>query len=367
MATRGWKAWVLVATLLVAAGLPVLSEDVEKRWRIGLHAGFYDTGDSVPSDSANVLVLLDEDNTVARALFDPRNDDAALGEFKIQSATRALLTGQYAVNKILVLEGAIGYHRGDVGDIEMQAQFFGVDIPITQNFLFEVFRFSAGEMEQVPIQLSAMARFRPRSNFNPYLGGGIGYILVGFEPSQDLNDLSVALDSTLGGFAPLDSVGANLGNPSELEDLSGFTVEAPDSFEWHLLGGTEYTFKKKWALYLDFRYVFASRRFSLRVNGGDQLGVSVPSRTEEFGSPLADNSLFGAYSLVDGLIDGGRVRPVDPLVPEEEWGDYCAVGANECFFENVGDGVPDPGYYYIKGGSVKYGGYSVGFGVRYTF
>ena len=89
----------------------------------------------------------------------------------------------------------------DVGDIEMQAQFVGVDIPETESFQFSIFRVQAGELERVPIQLSAFARFRPRASFNPYVGGGVGYTIIGFEPSEEFNALSRNLDASRGGFA----------------------------------------------------------------------------------------------------------------------------------------------------------------------
>ena len=61
-----------------------------------------------------------------------------------------------------------------------------------------------------------------------------------------------------------------------IRDLGGATVDARDTFEWHLAGGAELTFKRKWSVFVDLRWTFASRTLHIGFNGGDDLGVPVP-------------------------------------------------------------------------------------------
>jgi len=67
-------------------------------------------------------------------------------------------------------------------------------------------------MDYIPLRLSGIVRFRPRAKFNPYVGAGIGYSIVGFDPSDEFNQLSLAIDSSQGGQGQVTS--ALDGSPS---------------------------------------------------------------------------------------------------------------------------------------------------------
>jgi hypothetical protein len=150
-------------------------------------------------------------------------------------------------------------------------------------------------------------------------------------------------------------------DPSDLHDLTGAHVNAPDTFEWHAVGGIEYEFRRRWSVFLDFRYIFASRSLSLSFNDSDSLGVSVPNTITEEGSPLALSN-FGAFRITQGgLIDGGHLEPRPGETTD------CVATPALCVFVEGNDGVPDPGVYYVKGGSIKYGGASLQVGIRFTF
>ncbi|ANM28355.1 hypothetical protein ABI59_00010 [Acidobacteria bacterium Mor1] len=345
--------------LAVAVALPALAEDVEKRFRLSFSAGGFDTQDEVASDSANEFRLTDRDLVPIRVIRDPRDDSGVFGDLKIQPTTRFTFTGQYAITKTLLIEASVGYQKGDVGDIEVQAQFAGVRPPEEEQFVFQIFRLPAGEMEQVPLQLTAINRFRPRAKLNPYLGAGVGYTLIGFDPSDELNELSVNMDNSIGGF----SNGAT-GAVDVIENLTGATVDARDTFSIHLVGGAEYSIKPKWTLFLDYRYSWASRSFSLQFNGQNSLGVSVPQ-----GEEFLDESLgvvFGPYVIASGgLIDGGRIAPTSSAPPTTDCSDPAQ--AINCEFVFDPDGELDTGSYYVQGGDIDYDGASLQIGVRYTF
>jgi hypothetical protein len=270
---------------------------------------------------------------------------------------------------MLVLEGAVGYQRSDVGDIEVQAFFDERLLGENEAYHFDIYRVPAGEMTQIPVQLSALARFRPRANLNPYIGGGAGYTVIGFDSSPELDQLSINMDRAVGGLARLSNsingVIAPTKPTSGFSDLSGAQVDARDTFTWHLAGGMEYSFKRKWATYVDLRYVFASRAFRIGFNGSESLGLTVPQRTEDDDSPFATQA-YGPYYLPDsGLIDGGRIAPLPGAPPDTDCS--LSVNASLCGFVFQPDGVTDPGEYYVQGGTVKYGGVSLQIGLRYTF
>jgi len=378
------------------------AEEVEKKWRVGLQLGSYSNQGKVPSDSANrmFIILFNQDTNV---IPDPRNEDAALGDLKIKSAPQVAVTAQYAFSRVFLVEAYVGYQMADVGEIEAQAQFDKQRRSQSQQFDFSIFRIPAGEVEQIPVQLSAIARFRPRSSFNPYVGAGIGYIFTSFKPTDEFNYLSAALDANQGVFSPYLALSPETVREFGLaKDLAGADVDAPGTFEWHLLGGAEYTFSRKWSLFLDLRYFFASRSMKIRFNGKDQLGVSVPDTTVLYSDPAANPLNYGPYVLpYDGIFDGGRLVPSeelvraglevdewqswcidpsrqsddcffstdpiprDPLVETDEWSAYCGASPDACF--SPLDGETDPGYYYVKGGEIDYGGFSISLGVRYTF
>jgi hypothetical protein len=356
--------------VLVLAGFavsPALAEDVEKKFRLGFAIGGWNADDELESDSANVLVLVDESFVTEQLFFDPRNDSAVFGELSIQSGPIGTFYAQYAVNKIFIVEASVGYGKYDVGDIEVQAQFDKVDVPDTQPFNFSFFRVQVGELDRIPIQFTGMARFRPRASFNPYVGAGIGYAFIGFEPSQEFNDLSVNMDASLGEQSRLTgSFNAapsffTSGTPGAIE---GATIDASDTFEWHLAGGAELSFRRNWSAFFDIRLTFASREFTVGFNGGQYLGIPVPNLTDFSDAPAA-SSVYGPVQVfTGGLLDGGSIQPRETADPDTD----CDVTPVDCVFV-VGefDGETDTGAYYAQGGSVDFDGIALQFGVRYTF
>jgi opacity protein-like surface antigen len=359
--------WVACVAAFVAFA-NVQAEDVAKKFRLGFSLGGYNTQTKVKSDAANTLVILGDDGLFADAIRDPRNDDAAIGDLGIKPQSRASISASYAFNSIFVVEASFGYQKGDVGDVEMQAQLVGQSqIPSTQEFLFDIFRFPAGEMTQIPIEITALARFRPKAALSPYLGAGVGYRLVSFSPSAQLNEVSASLEASRGGLATLTGFFGAQGFSSVPEQLvrgfSGAEYSAPDSFQWQAVGGFDYAFSRHWTGFVDLRYVFASREFSLTFDGQRDFGNSVPDQIADVGDELATAS-YGSIQIVEGgLVDAGRLVP-GPGAPS---GTDCAISPGSCIFDYQPDGIPDPGYYYMKGGAIRYGGVALQFGVRYTF
>jgi hypothetical protein len=344
------------------------AEEVDKKFRLGVSLGGFSTADEVKSASANRRTLFEQDGSLDDRIFDPRNDSAAFSSFGIQSQLSGEISASYAFTRLFYVEGSVGYRRGDVGNVEVQAQFSGVQPPINQDFDFNIFNYDAGTMSQIPVQLTTGIRFRPKSSFNPYICVGIGYMFNSYEPSDEIDQLSRALSSSTGGFSRLQGTEfgtETLGGPESVASLTGIVANVPDAPEWHFGGGLEYTFKNRWALFVDARYFTYSGRFGLTVNGSDELGVSVPSDRRYTADPDAFGP-FGAYSIISGgLVDGGKWVP-NVGAPAET---VCTPENHlNCFFTRAEvDGIPDPGYYYVHTGKIRWDGLSLQFGFKYTF
>ncbi len=393
--------------LLLAWGPPSKAEEVAKKLRASVSVGWFNNRDRIPSDAANTMNIVDSNDVLIDFVEDPRNDSAAFGSLELRTA--GMLTGgvSYALNRIFVVEATAGYQRGDVANIEVQGEPLSFEVSSLYRNRYTVIEVPAGTLTQVPVQITAIARFRPKARLNPYFGIGAGYTFVGFESSKQLNQLSERLSSSTGhqvivpGFYQSGG-GGTYTDPCQTTPcdarLTGATIEAPDSFEWHLAGGMEYNFRRKWHVYGDIRYVQASRAFHIGFNGSDSLGVSVPDRRALDGDAYAKGS-YGPMMIVSGgLYDLGQwVWPVDenPTTPlgrctptnPAEGGSPCNFLVNDDIakynknaakqaakepstprYVPIGpDGTIDTGRYFAKGGKIRYGGTSFQFGVRFTF
>lgn len=361
---------------ILASGLAVLAvglavhdtraEEIENKWRIGFSIGGTSTTDQAQSPSANVRTLFGTDGKFFNFIEDPRNDSAAFSNFGIESGLGAQLLASYALTRNWYVEASVGYRQASVGNVEVQAEFSNAPIPNLQDFGFRIFNLDAGTLKQTPVQFTAGYRFRPKASFNPYICAGVGYVFNSYTPSDEINQLSVNLESSLGGFARLTGFG-NGGEaflqPTGFQSLSGVTVEAGDTPEYHFGGGVEISFKHKWSVFIDARYAVYSGQFQVHVNGSNQLGISVPADqvviTE--GGALGP---FGAYLIpTGGLIDGGSLVPIITAPP----GTNCTISPFLCELTGPPDGVPDPGYYYVHAGSIRWDGATLQIGIKYTF
>jgi opacity protein-like surface antigen len=364
----------VVALLVACVAAPVwAAETVEKKWRLGFSLGGQTPQDEIPSDAANILSLFARDFTLEQIFLDPRDDSSVFGTLEFKPSGVGFLSAQYGVSSMFILEGSVGYANTDLGAVEVQAQFDNIPVDENIGFNFKTYRIDAGEVEMVPIMLSGLVRFRPRANFNPYLGAGIGYQLVGYKPSAEFDQLSINMDNSLGALATLS--GAVSGNPSltrprsdEVADLQGANVEAGDSFIYQFILGGEWTIKGNWALLLDLRYSFSSRSAKIGFNGGTDLGIAVPFLTDYIDSPVAQQT-FGAMSIsTGGLVDGGSLVPGPGATGNTSDPNYCVNSPGSCIFDPTQkDGVVDTGLYYVTGGEVDYSSFWFTIGARYTF
>lgn len=354
-------AGAVVVVALAAAGAS--AEDVTKRIRIGLSIGGFDGSDNVHSPSANVRNIIDENDQFFAQFIDPRNDSAATSDFGISPQYVGTATISYSFTPNWYIEGSVGYRQGDVSNVEVQAEFNGQPPLGTQPFNFRIFNLNAGTLRQVPVQITAGIRFRPKAALNPYVCAGIGYTFNSFTPSDELDELSANLDASVGGFRQL-TIGNSLLDATTFRDLTAIRVESPDAPEWHAGGGVEISFKRKWVVFLDARYLVYSGDFAIRVDGqSTELGISVPADIVHITDPGAGGP-FGAYEIrTGGLIDGGSLVPRVGAPP----GTNCSTDPGSCQFTGPKDGIPDPGIYYVHAGRIRFDGVTFQAGVKFTF
>jgi outer membrane protein W len=324
-------------------------------------------GSAAVSIDGNARRDLPRNSQSVALIADPRNDSAAADTFGLKTQLEGTLSASYAFSRLWYVEASVGYRSGTVGKVMAQAQFVGVPNITGQPFNFAIFNYDAGTISQVPVELTAGIRFRPKAAFNPYLCAGVGYTFVSFTPSDDLNHLSLNLDQSAGGFARLSGSGngEQLESAAVVTNLTGIKVDVPDAPEWHIGGGFEYSIHSKWAIYLDARYYTYSGKFGMTINGANSgLGVAVPNDSIFLTDP-ANFQQFGAVQVTTGgLIDGGSFVPNDPAAPPG----FCAAHNNlNCSFTGPPDGIPDLGMYYVQAGSVRYNGFSLQLGVKFTF
>ena len=122
----------------------------------------------------------------------------------------------YFYNKMFSLEFGVGYTKPDVN-----AEALGLSVEF-------------GELKQIPITLTGrMYYWFPKSTTNLYFGGGVGYYLNDFK-------LSSAFESV----------------------MPGFSLNADDSFGFHLNTGLEYFINDKVALGIDLKYIWNDADFT---------------------------------------------------------------------------------------------------------
>ena len=326
-AAARWMAPLVACWLLVC--WPVAAEDVHKRFRLSLAIGGYQAQDEVTSDSANILTILNDEGEIIARVIDPRNDAGVSGNFEIQPGSIATLAWQYGFTRFFLLEGSVGYNANDVGQIEVNEIRNGAT------------RFSAGKLTRLPVQLTGLWRFRPDHNFRPYVGAGIGYSFVEFDASDGLINLSENLEASSWRQAKIGRTDAGgvitWNNNDPAIPMTGATVQAPDAWEWHITGGAELSFARRWSVLFELRYSKASDSFRLQFDGKDQIGISVPQGQTVDGTDLADGTYGPAWVFPGGVLDLDE------------------------------DGELDPGQYYVTGGELRYDGIAAVIGVRYTF
>jgi len=402
--------WGASAILALLASLTLSqAEDTRKKWQFGAGFSYWSTDDNIRSNSTTAFAPKDftQSGLPSVVYFDPRPDANELNEPTIQDNFKVDFHASFGVSRWFALELGASYFKGDVGNIE----FFSIDrtvpVSLTQvpadvnnaeqprdpndptksacadgavpgdgqvicyqmkpNSETNVTRngfLPVGKITEVPVSLSGLVRFRPESPFDPYIGGGLGYIFTSLDTSTSrvstpfemtasdangsnrfvrmrgfddvqayTNGLNVAdIRSGPRGtltFPPLGTVNATG------KAISPLVASVEDGPEYHLMGGVDYYFNDHLSLYIDGRYLWARSRVKIRIDGEDQISASV---------------------LDIGCKNGGATCSTTSG-PKDTSGAYI-LGSTT-------DDVKD--LILIQGGDIRLGGFSLGIGAKITF
>jgi hypothetical protein len=382
-----------VCFLVVAVGGigPAGAEEVKGRWRVELKLGGIDPGDSIQSEVANAMQVQISEGDVA-IIPDPRPNLASTIEGRLSSDPRIDLRVGYGLaawkNFELILDGGIGYYTTKVVNLELHyahdiddpqyevrvgnrfvrvpgcetLAYAGGDpqprincLPFTDDAGgpeggildaedWHYLPITGGEIDNVPVSLSLLARFRPTKKLNPYIGGGVGYMLADFTPSAQWVEFADALDASWVQYTRE----RPLSNPEqgqriligEAHDLQRPNIEVPDTAFIEARGGMEWQWRPKIAFFLESSFFWAADEIVVTVDGREKFGTPTP---DSILVPLGDPSAFNRGGRPAYIICGG-------IEPGELSGQPCS-GAGE---------------YYFNGGRLDYGGFNWQVGVRWT-
>lgn len=419
--------------LWLAAGLPALAltsgparaEDTRGRWSLGFSAGILSTKDDIRSNAAGLLLnergLPDDDfadDVVVDSSIDPRQDDLLGRETAVQERQTYGLSLSYGLTSWLSLQMEVGYYKGSVDNLDtfrVGRSFVDINqdnVILTSEQVSTAphdasLPISTGRLEQIPVSLSAVFRFRKDSPFNPILGAGVGMIFTDFEESSDFREMNRAI---LEGFqrtqifnqgssdfaenvqlitdrfgrqiastdctGPADAMNrpdaaCSLGReqleallqdpnvPPEFHQIliesyqplineqaiprrPFITTEVDDAFEYHLMGGAEYHFNERWSAFVLGRYQFTRANLRIRITDNGNLvtptSAAGPSQAIHFDVDQAKFTFLSASNR-QGLLGTGPGQQPSPVNDE----------------------------IIVQGGEIDLSGFTLAFGVRFTF
>lgn len=373
----------LAACALLAP--PAQAKEVFGKWRVELKIGGISPGDEIRSDAANRMTI--EDETGRFTISDPRPDAASQLEGRLATDPRIDLRLSYGVksfrNSELVFDVGVGHWTSRINNLELAYSLDGEDgdffplpdrvynggtcvseeyvtgstgedcLLFTSDGASEEWHWrsiNAGELTQVPVSLNAYMRFRPTKKFNPYIGGGVGWLFVDFKPSADWLEFSDQMDASIVDSTVYNGLPSRLtiarelaGNP---RDLKRPAVVADDGFFFELRGGFEWQWKPKLAVFVETSFMWAAEEIVITVDGKEKFGKATPAISVKDRS----DETVPRGGLPEYIICGGLTGTlIDPDIN---------ISSNAF--------CPGAGEYYFNGGRLDHGGFSFQAGIRLT-
>lgn len=420
---------ISIAAVLCFALLSSASADEAKgRWRFDVQFGSTSPEGRIDSTGGSGMTLT-VPNDVAVVVMDPR-PSGTFGDYASTRATgRIELHASYGLaarkNSELILDVGVGYYKATIRNVEWSYSFDTADTNYRGSLgcetvlaraggsvqahqldgctwfdprsadiyagsqlnpthaesadiglpFFQTEKVDAGTYKAIPVSVDLLYRYRPSKRFNPYLGGGIGYLFVKFDESPRFQQIA---DQMAGSIVTqiTGPVGQDLGVRSLAEFAATPTwdaygenvvsvqasqighpmlrpyVSAPSSLFVQARGGFELQVAPKSSIFVEGRYFWARKEISITADGSEQLGQATPNITIPrtiHGVLNPDAYPYGGLGVY--VIDGGLHQPsYDPAT-----GAVLDDGANG-----------QPGEYYFNGGHMKYGGWVFTVGLRFT-
>jgi len=231
----------------------------------------------------------------------------------------------------------------------------------------------AGQVTEIPLLVNGIVRFRKDSNFNPYIGAGIGYLFTGLNESPSVPQLNTRLEK-LHLTTITDEFGPNFGKVLTTPDSDGnaifnypASVKVDQGFEWQVVGGGEYFFNDRLSLVFDARYVVSGQQVTISMNGQDQINLT--SFTEDLFRPDGSLKIYISSDtppnpVIDPNVSSNRFKCDFKTSPPPN--DYNGDGKLDACYG--GSGFVDPKErIVVQGGRIRLSNFNFGFGIRFHF
>jgi hypothetical protein len=352
-----------MATALVVAPTVGRAEEAYKKFRFSLTVNNYSSSDGLRTNADNTSFYRNEFGGLS-PVDDPRPDSASKNEAQVDDGLRYDLQASYGIARFkraratnpwaeITVDASLGYFEGDLGDLEVAGQYSTVDPPRTQigeRTRYHLTFIPMGEITQMPVEVGATLRFRPAKPLSPFISAGVGYIFAEVDPSDDFLEFSRNTAKSRGSYTFATGEGSSDSKPDH--QLEAAQIVAPDTFEYHLAAGMEWTVAKGLSLTLRGAWMWAPESIDITIDGKHNFGEPTPNG-EGIQYPIGGMPVEIAQGD-GGLIDFGSGQAYD----DPNTGQH---------FVGPPDGEPDAGSYYAQGGTLKYNGFSFGIGIRYQF
>lgn len=293
---------LLLAGLVAGAAVaPLHAEDTKGKWQFGFGLSYMATTDYIRSNS-DIAIATSTAGQVAGlpavTSVDDRPDQNMLNEPTVADDFRFDFNASYGLTRWLALEVAAGYMKSDVGNIEFffkdatinYGGTFGSTTPAvcgpnlnspcsrynintpsspTSNLFVPV-----GTLTEIPLQLSALVRFRPESPLDPYVGLGVGYLFTDLQTGSEFEQRGQGI-SDLMVSAEIAGEYTDTSRPTRVSN-TGFSVgpmqaEVSSDFSWHAVGGVDYFINDHFSIYVDARYTWTDSAVNITVDGAHQV------------------------------------------------------------------------------------------------
>ncbi len=419
------RVLALLAVLCLSAGVGH-AEDIKGKFYVGGTVGVSVFSDNVRSNAALIISPLGDDGAPftgdegeivscdaaqATVFCDPRPDDLIARETHLADTIQGKITVGYGLTSLLSLELDVGFYKGEVSNFDVfttkrvpqggrstdpcvVAGLEPCDLFFLRNIKLKQ-PITAGEVTLTPVEFNAVLRFRKDSNFNPYLGGGVGYLFTSIDVDRQVDQLNDRLNA-VNIIAVTDEFGRDFGSVLSLDPNSGqprifgdgnapfeypVQVDIEDGLQWQVLGGGEYFFNDRFSVVFDARYTIAGHEISILMEGQDQINVEtfpeemfredgtvkIFTRTGRAPNPIDPNTSGFRFDC-DINNDGS----LDFYADYDNSGNLLrdATDPDQCFNPTPGSpaarGNPSETI-VVQGGTIKLTHFTFGFGFRFTF
>lgn len=422
--TRPLGAVAALAVALLGVS-QTAAEDLKGKFYLGGSLGILVTTDNVRNNAALIISPLgadgapftgDEGEEVScesgrsQVFCDPRPDDLIARQAQIEQTIKGDIRIGYGLTSALSVEFSAGYFEGDLKNIDVYTTKF---VPISTNPFDPCLDpnnpksepcnlnllkqrdikepFAAAVVTEIPLELNAIVRFRKDSNLNPYLGGGIGYLITDVEVSDSVDEINARFESlhltqTTDEFGPAYGKVFSFSGDGNAEFRHPLEVTIDDGFQWQFVGGVDYFFSDLFSMHFEAKYALAktlpwagdeeTHRVSATFKGEDQInltGFPEDLYRKDGSLKIFHRSAIAPNPVIDPNGSSGRRYSCDfdnnQRIEASDFGhDYDGNGdIDQCF--NPGSGVSDPLSQTLvaQGGKIDLTSFTFGFGIKFHF